>query len=76
MQEKHMKKRAKVTRVFYENPYDIETIFETLSIASNGDKELMYIDRLIHELRISPDADLTTINYKILKDLDLIKLPI
>jgi hypothetical protein len=75
MQEKSIKKRVKATRVFRENPYDLETIFETLSIASSNDKELIYVDRLITELRLNPDGDLTSINYRILNDLNLIKLP-
>lgn len=76
MQEKSIKKKVKATRVFRENPYDLETIFETLSIASRHDKELIYIDRLIAELRLNPEGDLTNINYRILLDLGLIKLPI
>lgn len=76
MQEKSIKKKVKATRVFSENPYDLETIFETLSIASRNDKELIYIDRLIAELRLNPEGDLTNINYRILLDLGLIKLPI
>ncbi len=75
MQEKSIKKRVKATRVFRENPYDLETIFESMSIASNNDKELIYVDRLITELRLNPDGDLTSINYRILNDLNLIKLP-
>jgi hypothetical protein len=63
------------TRVLCENPYDLENVFESLSIASKNDKELLYIDRLIAMLRLDPYADITTINYKILKDLDLIKIP-
>lgn len=76
MQEKSIKKKVKATRIFRENPYDLETIFETLSIASRHDKELIYIDRLIAELRLNPEGDLTNINYRILLDLGLIKLPI
>lgn len=75
MQEKSIKKRVKATRVFRENPYDLETIFESMSIASNNDKELIYVDKLITELRLNPDGDLTGINYRILNELNLIKLP-
>lgn len=64
----------KQTRVFLESPYDIETIFESLSIASKNDKELLYIDRLIATIRLDPLGDLTEINYNILKDLSLIEL--
>ena len=61
-------------RIFLENPYDIETVFESLSIAANHDKELLYVDRLIAHLRLDPLADLTTLNYNILRDLEVLKL--
>jgi hypothetical protein len=76
MEEKSIKKKKVTpTRVLYENPYDIETFFETFSIASKNEKELIYIDRLITALRLDPYGDLTSINFKILMDLGLIKLP-
>lgn len=75
MQEKSIKKKVSITRVLCENPYDLENIFESLSIASKNDKELLYVDRLIATLRLDPLGEITTINYKILKDLDLIKTP-
>lgn len=76
MEEKSIKKKKVIpTRILYENPYDIETFFESFSIASNSEKELIYIDRLITALRLDPYGDLTSINYKILMDLGLIKLP-
>lgn len=61
-------------KIFLESPYDIETIFESLSIASYNDKELIYMDRLIATIRLDPLGDLTNINYKILKDLNLLNL--
>jgi hypothetical protein len=61
-------------QIFEENPYDIETIFESLSIASVNDKELLYIDKLITAIRQTPDCDLTNINYKILEDLKILNL--
>jgi hypothetical protein len=76
MEEKSIKKKKVVsTRILCENPYDIETFFESFSIASKNEKELIYIDRLITALRLNPFGDLTEINYKILMDLGLIKLP-
>lgn len=60
--------------IFLENPYDIETLFESLSIASSNDKELLYMDRLVAHLRLDPLADLTTINYNILRELEVLKL--
>lgn len=61
-------------RIFLESPYDIETLFESLSIASANEKELLYMDRLVAFLRLDPYADLTTLNYKILKDLKILEL--
>jgi hypothetical protein len=68
------KQKAHQTRIFYENPYDLETLFESLTIASDHEKELIFVDRLISLLRLDPEADITTLNFKILKDLNLIKL--
>lgn len=75
MSEKSIKRKVTATRVLCENPYDLENIFESLSIASRNDKELLYVDRLIATIRLDPLGDITAINYKILKDLDLINIP-
>ena len=60
--------------LFQENPHDIEAIFECLQIASNNNKHLAYIDRLVAHLRLDPDADLINLNYRLLHDLQLLKL--
>lgn len=60
--------------VFRENPYDVETIFESLGIAADQGKELLYVDRLIAELRSNPRADLTNLNYAVLNELELFTL--
>lgn len=70
-----MEKQTKHRQIFLENPYDIETVFEALSIASNRDKEFVYMDRLISYIRMSPEEDLTNINFRVLKDLGLLKQP-
>ncbi len=75
MAEKSIKRQAVSSKIFYENPYDLETFFETLSIASRNDKELLYVDRLIRELRHDSNVDLTHASTKILLELNLIKLP-
>jgi hypothetical protein len=62
------------TKVLYENPYDLENIFESLNIASKHNKELLYMDRLIATLRLDPLGDITNINYNILRDLEILKL--
>lgn len=56
-------------KVFKENPYDVETVFELLSIASDNNMELLYMDRLINGLRSCEDCDITSLSYAILKDL-------
>lgn len=71
---KKTKQRVTPTKILYENPYDLENIFESLNIASRHDKELLYMDRLIATLRLDPTGDITNINYNILRDLELIKL--
>jgi hypothetical protein len=71
---KTIKQRATPARILLENPYDLETFFESLNIASNNEKELLYIDRFIAALRSNPTGDITAINYTILKDLGIIKL--
>jgi hypothetical protein len=56
-------------KVFTENPYDVETIFESLSIASDNNMELLYMDRLVNGLRGCEECDITSLSYAILKDL-------
>jgi hypothetical protein len=75
MSNESIDKKPKKHKVFRENPYELETMFESLSIASYNDKELIFMDRLISELRLNPTSDLTDISYKILQELNLIKIP-
>jgi hypothetical protein len=56
---------------FNENPYDIETVFEAISIAADYEYEMLYMDKLIGMIRKNPEIDLTEANFKILSDLDL-----
>jgi hypothetical protein len=62
----------KRNKIFAETVYDIETVFESLSIASKNDKELLFMDMLISSLRTNPSSDLTETCYSILKNLKLI----
>jgi hypothetical protein len=62
------------TRILFENPYDLENFFESLSIASRNEKEIIYIDRFLTALRSNPTGDITNINFNILKELKLIEL--
>ena len=67
------KEKKHVHRIFYENPYDIETFFEGLQLASKHNKELQYIDRFITHLRLDPSQEVTTITFNILRDFGIVK---
>lgn len=60
--------------IFLENPYDIETLFESLQIAVKDNKELLFMDRLIATIRLDPEVDVTNLNFRILSDLRLMEL--
>ena len=74
MNEQQQRKKQSSQKVFCENPYDLETLFESLSLASDKDKELLFMDRFIALLRLDPQAEVADISFKILKDLEIIKL--
>lgn len=74
MTTKKEKQKPSSTKVLYENPYDIETLLESLIIAEKNDKEFLYMDKFIATLRLDPEGDITNINYNILRDLGLLKL--
>jgi len=60
-------------KIFYENPYDIETFLEGLEISSKNNKELIFIDRVFAYLRLDPTREMTDIVFDILdKDLNLV----
>ena len=63
---------TKNKKIFSEKTADIETIFESLSVASSGDKELLYMDMLISHLRADSSSDLTETSFNILRKLKLI----
>lgn len=70
---KQENKEKRVHRIFYENPYDIETFFEGLQLASKHNKELQYIDRFITHLRLDPNQEVTAITFNILRDFGVIQ---
>jgi hypothetical protein len=70
---KQENKEKRVHRIFYENPYDIETFFEGLQLASKHNKELQYVDRFITHLRLDPNEEVTTITFNILRDFGIVK---
>jgi transcription initiation factor TFIIIB Brf1 subunit/transcription initiation factor TFIIB len=70
---KQENKEKRVHRIYYENPYDIETFFEGLQLASKHNKELQYVDRFITHLRLDPTQEVTTITFNILRDFGIVK---
>lgn len=71
---KQKKKEKPHSRVLLENPYDIETLLESLLIASHHGKDIIFMDSFTAQLRKNPDADITELSYNILRDLNLLKL--
>lgn len=61
-------------KIFVENPFDLETTFEALTIASLNGQEFVFLDQFITELRDDPCQDLTKLNYRILQNLQLLTL--
>jgi hypothetical protein len=60
--------------IFLENPYDVQCILDGLKIAQSKNKQLLYLDRLLATLRLDPEGDIVNISYRILLDLELLKL--
>ena len=60
--------------VFLENPFDIETVFESLSVATDHEKELLFMDRLLAIIRLDSTVDITTACYNILRELNILTL--
>jgi hypothetical protein len=71
---KQEKKEKPRSRILLENPYDIETILESIIIASKGSKEILFMDKLIAQIRLDPTIDTTELSYNILRELELLKL--
>lgn len=60
---------TKSRKIFKENPYDIETVFESLSIASDNECEIIFMDMLINRLRADPSCDITNTSHMILQEI-------
>ena len=68
------KKEKLRNRVLVENPYDIETFLESLIIASDSGREILFLDKFISNLRENPKIETTELSYKILEDLKLLTI--
>ena len=62
------------SRILFENPYDIETVLESMRIASISSKEIHFMDNFINQIRSEPESDITKTCYEILTNLNLVKL--
>ena len=71
---KQQKKEKPRSRILLENPYDLETILESITISSRDSKEILFMDRLIAHIRLDPTVDTTELSYNILRELELLKL--
>lgn len=71
---KQQKKEKPRSRILLENPYDLETVLESIAIASKNSKEILFMDKLIAHIRIDPTIDTTELCYNILRELELLKL--
>jgi hypothetical protein len=60
--------------IFLENPYDVQCILDGLKIAQSKNKHLLYMDKLLATIRLDPEGDIVNISYRILLDLELLKL--
>ena len=54
--------------------YDIETFFEALSIASNFDKEILFVGSLFDSMRKNPDLDITTFSHEFIVEQAVTKI--
>jgi hypothetical protein len=59
--------------ILFENPYDIETVLESIKIAERHGKEILFLDRLFTNIRLDPNVDLTTASFRTLKELEILK---
>jgi hypothetical protein len=69
-----MRKQRATLWMFYENPYDLETIFDSLRLAAKHGKELVFMDRLLSRIRLDPEIETTELSFAILHDLDIIDI--
>jgi hypothetical protein len=61
-------------QIFLENPYDVQCIVDCMKIAKTQNKDLVFLDKLLATLRLDPEGDIVNISYRILLDLQLLKL--
>lgn len=71
---KQEKKEKLHRNILLENPYDTETILESIIIAAKDGKDILFVDKLIANLRQDPKTDTVELSYNILRELELLKL--
>lgn len=62
------------THSFKEDPYDIETLIEAIHMASLENKELLFLDKLLTEIKETPSNNTVDVSYRILRELEVLKL--
>jgi hypothetical protein len=61
-------------QIFMENPYDVQCVMDCMRIAKTKNQDLVFLDKLLATLRLDPEGDIVNISYRILLDLQLLKL--
>lgn len=61
------------TRVYMDNPYDLETFLEALKISRDQEKEMRFLDLALSYLRLDPTIELADASYTALTKLKLIE---
>jgi hypothetical protein len=61
-------------QIFMENPYDVQCIMDCMRIAKTQNKDLVFLDKLVATLRLDSETDIVNASYRILLDLQLLKL--
>lgn len=78
LNENNSRKNTNVTtqdnNILKENPYDIETLIETIDMAADFGLEFSVLDDIITHLRKNPSANISEICFKTLQDLNLMKM--
>lgn len=59
---------------FKEDPYDLETLLESIHMSSLENKELLFLDKFITNIKENPDDNTVEVSYRVLRELDILRL--
>ena len=68
------KNQKREIRIFNEDPYDLETLVDSINVAAAEGKEYLFLDMLVSSLRKQPQEDITELSFNTLRHLKLITL--